>query len=193
MLPQGPLTAIPYNPAPPWWVRHWKVLGAALTVLATFLLGLAFGYATAAVTTLPTASREASLCAALGTEAPCTYTEIGRLKGVLTFAAATDTDGVHTLARLFTARGTTLGSLQYNVATSEDDVVERVNNPASNWRHLIADAAAWAPLRELARVPDGVPVIVEAQPRKGGSDHTSDALASVALLKVRIGFMRLVP
>jgi hypothetical protein len=106
--------------------------------------------------------------------------------------ANTDEDSLHTLLLLFTARGSSVAELQFNTAVSEADVLDRVTNPQTNWDRLIANRVTWPALQALARVTDGVPVIVAAAPRKGAVDRTGDALASVATLKVRIALMQLV-
>jgi hypothetical protein len=170
-----------------WLYRvRWRLALGTLVLGALALLAAAVE---GAVTTLPPGSREASLCSALGTEAPCQYHEIGRLRGTLTFAANTDTDSLHTLVLLFTARGQSLAELHFNTAVSEVDILARVGNPATNWDRLIASRDTWPALRALARVTEGVPVLVQAVARKGGQDHVGDPLASTALLKVRVSLV----
>jgi hypothetical protein len=177
----------------PRWVI-WYVRGLLLlpSVLAAVLVLIGAYVAFGAMTSLPPASREQSLCFALGAEAPCTYREIGALRGTLTVAANTDPENVHTLVLLFTARGSAVADLQFNTAASETDVLATVADPLTNWDKLIARRDTWPALRALARVTDGVPVLVAAKARKGAVDHTGDPLASVALLKVRVAFMQLV-
>lgn len=179
---------------PSWLIRFTRTLiflvrfrwpiGLALLLLCGGA-AVAFG----AMTSLPPSSREASLCFALGTEAPCAYHEIGRLKGTVTFAVADHPAELPTMVTLFTAKRQSHARLELHASVSETDMLDRVRNPATNWDKLIPPSETWPTLRTLARVSDGVPVIVVAVAVKGEADHTGDALASVAALRVRLAFL----
>ena len=162
-----------------WWVAFAILLLALIGTVPVF----------GSMTSLPPDSREASLCFMLGTEAPCAYHEIGRLKGTVTFAVADHPTELPTLLTLFTAKRQSHARLELHASVSETDLLDRVRNPATNWDKLIPPSETWPTLRTLARVTDGVPVIVAAVPVKGDADHAGDALASVASLRVRLAFL----
>lgn len=162
-----------------WWI------GAAF---AATLLGSPFAFGS--MTSLPPASREESLCIALGTEAPCAYHEIARLKGLVTFFAADQDATFPVMTTVFTAKRQSHARVELFGSVGETAMLDRVRDPATNWDNLIPPSDTWPTLRALARVIDGVPVIVAAVMAKhSDQDHTGDTLASVAALRVRLAFM----
>lgn len=176
-------------PGFPRWMHRLITAGVMLlSFVASCLAG---------AVTLPPSSRADQLCAALGTEAPCLTEEVGHVRGTLTFlvyeVALAETQPGLELWGLLTSKGKQYAArLPTYGAQTEPEVAGLAADPLTRWVGMVADSRTWATFRMLAKVNEGVPVLVAAKPTKGGVDmSTDDGMATTAALRVRVALVRL--
>lgn len=174
------------------WIiqRRWRFLGASLALGVLAWVSLAH----AGAVTIPPSSRTTNICAALGADQGCAWSEVAHLKGEVTLVAFDPVapggalNPVLVVARI---KGREV-SMPLGPA-SEQYVRDVVDDPSTDYRNLMVGSAAWPALRELAHVTDGVPIVLDA--RKSLSPKptvaTSDAAADTRTLKVRIALVQL--
>lgn len=168
----------------PRWLHRLIAAGVAILSLA----GRCFGGAV----TLPPASRADNLCDALGTEAPCAIEEVGHVRGTLMFLV-TDTEADPDVWGTLLVQGKTYASrIPTYGARSELEMWQVVQDPQTVWDGVIADRRTWQAFRTMAHVTEGVPVIAEARPARGGVEQSADpGMATTVPLRVRVSLVRL--
>lgn len=165
-----------------WYVGPWALTLVGLIVGGVVgLVALAWG----AVITLPPTSRADQLCLALGTEAPCATEEIGHLRGTLTFVA----DDGGAFVGVLQTRGKSVAA---DLGTVDEGVLLlNLSTTSTDWGGLVTPSAIWPALRTVAKVTDGVPVLMALAYRKGGVDQIDQVAPTTALARVRIALVRL--